>query len=164
MKYPIQRTGIGQDSHRFETDLKKPCMIGGIQIEDCPGFDADSDGDIVYHAICNAISSLTHVPILGDLAIQLCKEQDIRDSKIYLMEAFKTLKNEKIVHIALTIEGKRPRLQKFVDAIRHSVSEALALQLEQVGLTITSGDMLTDFGKGLGAQCFCILSTIKAIS
>lgn len=130
-------------------------------IEKTPGFEADSDGDIVLHAICNAITSLTHVPILGDLAIRLYKKQKIRDSKVYLQEAMKTLGVQKIIHCALSIEGKKPRLQKYVDSIRRSVSEILQISENQVGLTITSGDELTDFGKGLGMQCLCILSTFQ---
>lgn len=162
MKYPIYRTGIGQDSHRFENEsTEKKCIIGAVIIEGAPGFDADSDGDIVLHSICNAISSLTHVPILGKIAIDLCKKQNIRDSKVYLAEALKTLSKQQIVHCALTVEGKRPRLQKHVDAIRESVAKLLNVSIDQVGLTITSGDVLTDFARGLGAQCFCILTTFQ---
>ncbi len=67
------RTGIGQDSHRFlPPGSSKPCVIGGLIFDDAPGFMANSDGDIVFHAICNAISSLTGVLILGAIADDLC--------------------------------------------------------------------------------------------
>ena len=54
---------FGEDSHRFlPPDSSKPCVIGGIIFEGVPGLDADSDGDVVYHAICNAITSYPAFP------------------------------------------------------------------------------------------------------
>lgn len=162
MKYPKFKVGIGQDSHRFLADgTTKKCIIGGIIFDDVPGLDADSDGDIVYHAICNAITSVAHVPILGGLAIELCHKKKITDSQVYLEEALKTLGNQKVEHVALTIEGKRPRMQKKVDEVRGQVAKVMNIHVDQVGLTVTSGDGLSDFGRGDGIQCFCVLTTIE---
>lgn len=162
MKYPKYRVGIGQDSHRFlAIGTQKKCIIGGIIFEEAPGLDADSDGDIVYHSICNAITSLAHVPILGGLAIKLCREKKITDSQIYLEEALKTLGKQHIMHLSMTIEGKMPRMQKKVDLIREKVAGVLKIKVEQVGLTVTSGDNLSDFGRGDGIQCFCVLTTLE---
>lgn len=153
------KVGIGQDSHRFLQEKgKKQCIIAGVIFEDVPGFDADSDGDIVYHAICNAITSITHVPILGKVAIEMCKDKGITDSREYLVKAHETLGQEKIHHIALSIEAKRPRLQRHIDQMRMNIADVLGLHINQVGITCTSGDDLTEFGKGFGAQCFCILT------
>ncbi len=156
------RTGIGQDSHRFlSEDSSKPCIIGGVIFEDTPGLSADSDGDVILHAICNAITSLTHVPILGGIAIELCHKHGITDSSAYLAKALETLENERIEHIALALEGKRPRLQARIVEIRQKVAQLTHLNVEQIGLTVTSGDGLTDFGCGVGLQCFCILTTSR---
>ncbi|MCB1117875.1 MAG: 2-C-methyl-D-erythritol 2,4-cyclodiphosphate synthase [Chlamydiia bacterium] len=154
------RTGLGQDSHRFLNEpSEKNFIIGGVVIDDAPGLDADSDGDVVLHAICNAITSLTGVPILGGIAPKMCK-QGITNSAEYLKEAVKTLGNSQISHIALSVEAKRPRLEKHIPAIRANVAKLLGLELSQVGMTCTSGDGLTDFGRGDGLQCLCILSLI----
>src|SRR5689334_2501911 len=104
------RTGIGQDSHRFlPQDSSKPCVIGGIVFDDAPGFIANSDGDVVLHAICNAISSLTGILILGGIADDLCLKDGITDSEIYLLEAMKTLGEQQVTHVAITIEAKKPK-------------------------------------------------------
>lgn len=161
-RFPIYRTGIGQDSRRFlPDDSSKPCSIGGVIFDASPGLDAESDGDVVYHAICNAITSLSTVPILGGIAVDLCRKDGITDSQVYVERALQTLGNQKIVHIALTIEGKRPRFDDKIEAIRKKIAQVLSLQLSQVGLTTTSGDGLTDFGCGDGLQCFCILTTLE---
>lgn len=162
MKYPIYRVGIGQDSHRFLTEeSSKLCIIGGIIFDTVPGLSADSDGDVVFHAICNAITSVAGVPILGGIAIELCRKDGITDSGVYLERAMETLGRQKIQHIALTIEGKRPKFQPRVDEMRQNIAKVMHLEMEQIGLTVTSGDGLTDFGCGDGLQCFCSLTTIE---
>jgi 2-C-methyl-D-erythritol 2,4-cyclodiphosphate synthase len=154
------RTGIGQDSHRFLDDSSdKKCVIAGLFFQGAPGMDADSDGDVVFHAICNAITSLTHVPILGKVAIELCHKEGITDSRVYLQRALETLHSQKIEHIALSIEGKRPKFQHRSEEIRKSVADAVAIEVDRVGITFTSGDGLTSFGLGEGLMCSCILST-----
>ncbi|MCK4934238.1 MAG: 2-C-methyl-D-erythritol 2,4-cyclodiphosphate synthase [Simkaniaceae bacterium] len=156
------KVGIGQDSHRF---LRKPsskeCIVAGLVFQDAPGLDADSDGDVVFHAICNAISSITHLPILGDVAIELCHKQGITDSKIYLDKALETLNRYKISHVALTIEGKLPKFQIKSLSMRKSIANAMDILLDQVGITFTTGDELTSFGRGEGLQCFCILTVVN---
>lgn len=156
------RVGIGQDSHRFlPSDSTKPCVIGGLIFEDAPGLSADSDGDVIFHALCNAITSLTGVPILGGIAIDLCHKDGITDSQVYLEKAMETLGKQRIEHVALTIEGKRPRFQARNLEMRQKIASVMKLDLSQVGLTATSGDGLTDFGCGDGLMCFCNITTVE---
>src|SRR3990167_6996225 len=121
--HPIVRTGLGQDSHRFlSADSSKPCIIAGIIFGGMPGLDADSDGDVVYHAICNAITTLSGVPILDGIARDLCRKDGITDSQVYLEKAFETLKKQKIVHLAITIEAKRPYLEEKIPAMQKKIA------------------------------------------
>ncbi len=159
---PIFRTGIGQDSHRFlPADSSRPCSIGGILFEGVPGLDADSDGDVVFHAICNAITTLTGVSILSGIARELCRKDGITDSQVYVERALKSLERQKIVHAAFTIEGKRPHLEEKLGLMRKKIASVLHIPVQSVGITATTGDGLTDFGCGDGLQCFCILSTVE---
>ncbi len=154
------KVGIGQDSHRFLKEKEnKICRIGGVEFQDVPGFDADSDGDVVYHAICNAITSITHVHIMGDLAKKMYK-QGITDSKEYLLEAKKSLGEYKIAHISIVIEGKRPQLQSALHQMRVNIANILDLNISEIGITCTSGNNLDDLGSGLGMQSHCILTII----
>src|SRR3990167_4155946 len=89
---PRIRVGIGKDSHRFlPPDSSKPCTLGGVIFDEVPGLAADSDGDVIFHAICNAMTSLTSVPILGEIAIELCHKDGITDSSVYVEKALETL-------------------------------------------------------------------------
>lgn len=161
MKHPIFKTGIGQDSHRFDEKNKGSCVVAGIVFEDTPPLDADSDGDVAFHAICNAITSITHEPILGKIAIDLCHKKNIKDSRIYLEKALLSVGNHEIVNVALSIEGKRPMFQKKSREMRQSIADVLKINIDQVGMTFTTGDALTSFGRGEGLQCFCTITMMK---
>lgn len=156
----VVRTGIGQDSHRFlPSDSTKPCIIGGLIFNDTPGFHANSDGDVVLHAICNAISSLTGILILGNIADDLCLKDGITDSEVYLIEAMKTLGQQRVTHVAVTIEAKKPKIKNRLIEMRQNIARIMHLDISQVGITATSGEGLTDFGCGDGAQAFAIVTT-----
>jgi 2-C-methyl-D-erythritol 2,4-cyclodiphosphate synthase len=161
-RHPIYRTGLGQDSHRFlPVDSSKPCSVGGVLFDGVPGLDAESDGDVVFHAICNAISSLTGVGILTGVARDLCRKDGITDSQVYVERALQTLGKQKIVHAAFTLEGKRPQFEDRIETMRKKIASVLRLRPAAVGLTATTGAGLTDFGCGDGIQCFCILTTVE---
>jgi len=157
----IYRVGFGQDSHKFRSDKKKKCVIAGIIFDEVPGFDADSDGDVVFHSICNAITSVTHISILGSLAKKLCLEKGVVDSRIYLMKALETLDNYSIRHVALSLEGARPRFEKKLIRMRENVAKVLGVPSESVGITTTSGDGMNLYGTGGGIMCMCVLTVSK---
>lgn len=154
------RTGFGKESRRFhQNDSSKPCVIGGLIFDDTPGFIADSDGDVIFHALCSAISSVTCVPILGDVADVLCAKDGITDSEVYLKEALKTLSRQKIIHIAISLEGKRPRLRDKIPALRENIARVIGLSPSQVGITVTSGQGLTDVACGDGLEAVAVITT-----
>lgn len=153
------RTGMGQDSHRFLTNgSTKPCVLGGLIFEDVPGLSSDSDGDVVLHAICNAITTLSGVQILGALAQDLQEKGGITDSQVYLRKALETMHRFSIEHVALSIEAKKPRLQSRIEEMRSKIASLLQLSLDQVGITATTGDGLTEVGLGEGVECLCLIT------
>ncbi len=157
---PHSRTGIGQTSHRFlSPESTKPCIIAGMIFEDIPGFQSRSDGDVVYHALCNAITSITGVPILSDIAVRLCTRDGITDSEVYLKEALKTLKGQKITHIAISLEAKRPHFQDRIPEMKQRIARTLGIQATQIGITAISGAGLSDCGCGDGVACTLIITT-----
>lgn len=156
------KTGIGKESHRFlPDDAMKHCHIAGLIFDDVPGFKASSDGDVVFHAICNAITSITHVPILGGIADDLCLKDGITDSQVYLEEAMKTLGKLCITHVAIALEGKRPLFRERVLEMRQNIAKVMKLEVDQVGITATSGEGLTDVSCGEGLECFAIVTTVE---
>ena len=155
---------IGQDSHRFgapqgETTIR----LGGIDIPFDRPIEANSDGDVVYHAITNAVSGYTGVNILGGEADKICLEQGIKDSSVYLKKALEYMKDGKLIHCSITIECLRPKLMPHIPAMKASVADILGIPVSSVGITATTGEGLTGFGKGEGIQVFAILTFAKDI-
>lgn len=157
------RSAIGQDSHAFAEEGEaggKMLILGGVPIPDCPvTVRANSDGDVLLHALTNAVSGITGRNILGAVADALCA-QGVTDSAVYLREALHdlTLQGRKPVHISFSVECARPRLAPHVDAIRASVARLTGLPASEIGLTATSGEGLTACGQGKGIAVFCIVT------
>ena len=154
------RSGLGQDSHRFEENFEKPCIIGGVLFENHKGLQGNSDADIVLHAITNAISGVTCVNILGKISDQMC-QSGISDSSEYLKIALTHLGKQKISHVSVSIECLTPKITPKIPAMRQKIAELLHILPEDIGITATTGEGLTDFGKGLGAQAFVIITTVE---
>lgn len=156
------RVGIGQDSHKFVSiDDKKPLMMGGILIPDQLGLDGNSDSDPLLHALFNALSSAIGKDSLGTIADPMCKNQGIKDSTKYLEVVLKWINKEnlKINNISFSVEAKTPRLPlKTIRQIQQNIGGLCAIPINSVGITFTSGEDLTTFGKGEAIQVFCIVS------
>ena len=150
------KAAIGQDSHRFEENLGKPLVLGGVLFPGEPGLLANSDGDVVLHAVTNAVSGITCVNVLGGPADELCRA-GIIDSAVYLQKALESLPG-RISHLSISMECARPRITPRIPAMRENIARLLGVAPGSVGITATSGEGLTDFGRGLGISVFCILT------
>jgi len=152
------RVGIGQDSHRF-IDEDKPLVLGGISVEG-PGLQANSDGDVVLHALCNALTSSVGRGSISNYADKMCLEQGIKDSKEYVKVAYGYVKDAgyRVNNLSISIEAKKPRLEKKIPEMKKVIADILNIGEDDVGITATSGEGLTDFGKGLGVKAFVVVS------
>jgi 2-C-methyl-D-erythritol 2,4-cyclodiphosphate synthase len=157
----MYRVGIGQDSHSF--DHGKPLVLGGLVIFKNNGLKANSDGDVILHSICNALSSAIGGNSLGTWADEMCFK-GITDSKEYVKYIMKkvSIKNYQINNLSISIEAKTPYLSlKIIKKIKKKIAQLLKIKLEQLGITFTSGENLTSFGKGKGIQVLTIVSLKK---
>lgn len=158
------RIGLGQDSHMFEDDRsQKGLTLAGIHFPDQPKLKANSDGDVILHAIFNALSQAIGDMSLGFYADEAC-EKGIKDSNKYLDIILKKVHQQKfkINSLGLMLECKTPKIDPLVPKLKKSLSSILGLLPARIGITATSGEHLTLFGAGLGIQCFAIVSLIRA--
>jgi 2-C-methyl-D-erythritol 2,4-cyclodiphosphate synthase len=153
------KVGLGQDSHVF--DLKnenKKLILGGVIFPDDSPLKGNSDADVVLHAITNSISSITNINILGKVSDDMCKNMGIVDSKEYVKEALKSFGKYDINHVSISIECKTPKISPKIDEMRQSISQILSIDAEDIGITATSGEEMTAFGRGEGIQVLSIVS------
>jgi 2-C-methyl-D-erythritol 2,4-cyclodiphosphate synthase len=158
------KTGLGQDSHRFDFDNKtKKLILGGVVFDDEPPLQGNSDADVVLHALCNAISGITGVNVLGTVSDTLCQKYGVTNSRFYVQEALNYIKDWRVTHISCSIECKIPKITPKISAMKTSISELLGLENSDVGITATSGEGLTAFGRGEGIQVLCIVTAVNDI-
>ena len=155
------KTGIGQDSHAFEEAPGKPLILAGIKLGHPMGLKGNSDADVVLHSITNAISSITGINILGSIADQLCQE-GATDSSNFLKLALDDLEDWRISHIAIAIECLTPKISPQIDSMKKSIANLCHINKTDVGITATTGEGLTAFGKGEGIQAITIVTVNKA--
>ncbi len=148
------RVGIGQDSHAFIQGGRKPLVLGGVKIAATGGFSGNSDGDVILHSLCNALSSVIGGDSLSTWSDKMC-EAGVKDSKKYVEHVFGKIKKEgyKVANVSVAVEAKKPYIKLVVAAkMKETIAKLLEIDKEQVGITFTSGEDLTPFGKGLGVQ------------
>lgn len=166
--------GIGEDSHRFKIQMSKSkyqiksqilnpkfnknLILGGVKIKNFPALEANSDGDVILHALCNAISSAISGGSLGTYATKMC-ERGIKDSKKYLAVVLKraAAKNLHVSQCAISIEAAKPKIDPLAPKIKKSLSKLLQIPLDKIGITATSSEKLTPFGRGEGIRCHAVV-------
>ena len=151
------KVAIGQDSHRIDYENKdKRLLLGGVVFNEDYSLSGNSDADVVLHAITNAVSGVTCKNILGKVSDEMCKN-GIKDSEEYLKEALKYL-DEKIVHLSISIECKVPKISPKIEEMRKNIARILNISENCIGITATTGEGLTEFGKGNGINVFACIT------
>ena len=152
------RIGLGQDSHIFEEGNGKKLVLGGAEIEGV-GMKANSDGDVILHALCNALGSAIGIGSVSTYADKMCLEDGVTDSKEYIKVPLRMIdeKGFRIENISLSLECKTPKIESIREKIVESLSNILAIDKTRIGVTATSGENMTEAGKGKGIQCFVVV-------
>lgn len=150
-------TGIGTDSHWF--DKKGQLILAGIKIKKFPKLKANSDGDIIVHALATAISQALGQGSLGTFADEMNKKGITRSTE-FLKPLFRELskKNLQLSHIGLHFECKNPRIDPLIPKLKKSICRIFKIKSEQIGITATSGEKMTPWGKGKGIYCIAIVN------
>lgn len=154
------RVGFGLDSHRFSSERNELVLCGVLF--DGPGLEANSDGDVVLHSLFNAVSQAMGGMSIGHYADEMARS-GITDSREYLKVAFGMLRdnNCRINNIGIMIECKTPRIDPKVEDMKASLEKLCGVSKDKIGITATSGEELSDFGRGLGIQVFSVVSISK---
>lgn len=156
------KTGLGLDSHRFvEGPSDKPFVLGGLVFDDAPPLDGNSDADVILHAVTDAISGVTGKTVIGAVADKMCRD-GVTDSKEYLKVALADLGEWEISHVSIVLECLRPKIDPKVPKLRESIAKLLGVSFDDVCITATTGEKLTDCGRGLGIHASVVLTVIKA--
>lgn len=141
---------IGEDSHQFSD--AGTLTLAGLKVEGCPAMEANSDGDVILHAIGRALAQ-AQGRSFSEHADSLCAQGQTQ-SHAYLAELMEGLN---IHNVALSIEGARPRIDEL--PVQDSLAKILKIQTSQIQVSAHTGEALSAFGRGEGLRCICILQS-----
>lgn len=132
------RVGIGEDSHAFDTI--GALALGGVKLTGFPKLKANSDGDVILHALCNALRSAMGKGSFSAIADPMCKE-GITDSKKYVQKIINDMnrKNLRVNQIAISLKCQKPNIDPLVPKLKRSLEKLLSITKTRIGITATSG-------------------------
>lgn len=156
----IYRTGFGFDLHRLEPGRK--LFIGGAEIPHTKGFLGHSDGDLVLHALCDAVLGALCAGEIGilfpptDESIKGISSVKIVKKVLEIVRA----RHAQIEHIDATIITQEPKIKPHYETVRKSLAEVFEMPLENVSFKSKSHEHVGEIGRGEAAMCHAV-ATLK---
>ena len=131
---PETRIGYGWDSHEFNSGI--PLKIGGVTLPHDKGLGGHSDGDVLLHAITDALLGAIAGPDIGSLFPPSDPQWKNADSALFLREALQRVKSAgyELVNLDSTLILSAPRIGPHAKAIRRRVAELCGLPADCVGI------------------------------
>lgn len=156
----IYRTGFGFDLHRLEPGRK--LFIGGVEIPHTKGFLGHSDGDLVLHALCDAVLGALCAGEIGilfpptDESIKGISSVKIVKKVLEIVRSH----HAQIEHIDATIITQEPKIKPHYETVRKSLAEVFEMPLENVSFKSKSHEHVGEIGRGEAAMCHAV-ATLK---
>ena len=153
------RIGLGLDAHAFADDI--PLVLGGVTVDHPQGLAGHSDGDVIAHALTDALLGAAGLADIGALFPSGDERYRGADSLELLAEAYRHVRGAgfELVNADCVVVGEDPRISPHRAAMRERLAGALGVDTEQVNVRATTTDRLgfTGRGEGLAAQAVALL-------
>jgi 2-C-methyl-D-erythritol 2,4-cyclodiphosphate synthase len=153
------RVGTGFDAHALQDGV--PLVLGGVSIAHPRGLAGHSDGDVLAHALTDAVLGAAGLADIGALFPSGDPALEGADSLVLLREAWRLVRKAgwELANADVVLIGEEPRLAPHRDAMRAKLAGALGVDVERVAVRATTTDSLgfTGRGEGLAAQAVALL-------
>lgn len=151
------RIGQGYDVHRLAEG--ETLWLGGILIPHYKGTVAHSDGDVLIHAVCDALLGAVNLGDIGTHFPDNSEQFKNIDSKILLKETAALVKNEgfEIVNIDSTVSAQQPKLKPFIPEMKKVMAEVLEIGAEQISVKATTTERLGFEGREEGISALAVI-------
>ena len=154
------RVGLGVDAHAFGEGV--PLVLGGVMFDHPVGLVGHSDGDVVAHALTDALLGAAGLADIGALFPSDDERYRGADSLILLADAYGYVRRAgfALVNADCVVIGQEPRIAPHREEMRRRLAAALGVARELVNVRATTTDRLgfTGRGEGLAAQAVALLS------
>lgn len=156
---PELRIGLGVDAHALEPGV--PLVLGGVAIEHSSGLAGHSDGDVIAHALTDALLGAAGLGDVGSLFPSDDERWRGADSLELLRDAYAQVRQAgyALVNADCVLIGEAPRIAPHREEMRQRLAAALGVEAEQVNVRATTTDRLgfTGRGEGLAAEAVALL-------
>jgi len=151
------RTGQGIDFHRLEKGLK--LWLGGLLIPSEKGCIAHSDGDVLLHAICDAILGAAALGDIGHHFPDTSPEFKNIDSKILLKRTSDLVKNKgyNIVNVDSTVCLEKPKISAFIPEMRAIIAGILETSPDNISIKATTAEKMGFIGREEGVVALAVV-------
>jgi 2-C-methyl-D-erythritol 2,4-cyclodiphosphate synthase len=151
------RIGQGIDFHRLEKDLN--LWLGGIKIPADKGCVAHSDGDVLIHAICDALLGAAGLRDIGYYFPDSSAEFKNIDSKIILRRTIDLIREKgyDVINIDCTVCLERPRISSFIPEMKVSISEITGTDKDDIAIKATTTEKLGFTGREEGIMAMAVV-------
>ena len=154
------RVGLGVDAHAFADGV--PLVLGGVRFEHSRGLAGHSDGDVLAHALVDAILAAANMGDIGTLFPSEDPALEGIDSLEMLRVAYERVHaaGYALANAACVLVGEEPRVARRRDEMSAALADALGVAPELVSVTATTTDRLgfTGRGDGLAAEAVALLN------
>jgi len=156
--------GFGYDVHRFGSG--RPLILGGTRIPGNYEVVAHSDGDVMLHALMDALLGMAALGDIGqhfpdsDMQYEGISSSVLLDRVVEMLETA----NVRICHADLTVVAQKPRLAPFAEEIRRNVARLLGLSVNSVNFKATTEEKMGFTGRGDGIKAYALASGLKEAS
>ena len=150
------RIGHGYDVHALGPDL--PLWLGGVRIPHTHGCIAHSDGDVIIHALCDALLGAAALGDIGTHFPDTSEEFRNIGSKILLRRTVALLTTEgyAVGNVDCTLCMQRPKIKPYIPAMRQALSEAMHLPVEAISIKATTTEHLGFTGREEGVEAHAV--------
>ena len=156
------RIGIGYDVHRLAEG--ETLWLGGILVPHHKGTVAHSDGDVLIHAICDAMLGALKLRDIGTHFPDNSAEFKNIDSKLLLKRSYELVKEKgySIVNIDSSISAQQPRLKPFIPEMEKVMAEVLEIDVDCVSVKATTTEKLGFEGREEGISVNAVVLLQKS--
>lgn len=157
------RIGQGYDVHLLKE--QEELIIGGVKLDHYKGTVAHSDGDVLIHAICDALLGAANLRDIGFHFPDNSSEFKNIDSTILLKDTYDLLKdkNYKIVNIDSTICLQQPKLKMHIELMKQTLADVLEIPVEDLSIKATTTEKLGFVGREEGVSAHAVVLIQKEI-
>lgn len=145
------RTGIGVDTHAFGAE-RKYIVLGGVRIDAPTGLHAHSDGDVLCHAVMDALLSAAGLPDIGHYFPNSSPQYKGADSLALLAKVRELIENEgfTVGNISAAIVAEAPKLAPHIQKMKQNIADVLHISERAVGISAGTNEGLGYLGRGEG--------------